>query len=53
MSCYIGLAGLVAAPGNLPALLVCNDHEEVGSASAAGAQGPFLEAVLDEAPARP
>ena len=46
MSCYIGLAGLLASPGNLPALLVCNDHEEVGSASASGAQGPFLEAVL-------
>jgi aspartyl aminopeptidase len=27
-------------------LLVCNDHEEVGSMSAAGAQGPFLKSVL-------
>jgi aspartyl aminopeptidase len=27
-------------------LLVCNDHEEVGSVSAAGAQGNFLESVL-------
>jgi aspartyl aminopeptidase len=27
-------------------LLVCNDHEEVGSLSAAGAQGPLLESVL-------
>jgi len=27
-------------------VLVCNDHEEVGSASASGAQGPFLRSVL-------
>ena len=27
-------------------LLVCNDHEEVGSVSASGAQGTFLESVL-------
>jgi aspartyl aminopeptidase len=26
--------------------LVCNDHEEVGSLSAAGAQGPLLSSVL-------
>ena len=27
-------------------LMVCNDHEEVGSVSAVGADGPFLEAVI-------
>ena len=27
-------------------MLVCNDHEEVGSQSAAGAQGPWLTSVL-------
>lgn len=46
MSCYIGLTALLASSGRLPALLVCNDHEEVGSTSAPGAQGPFLESVL-------
>ncbi len=46
MSCYIGLTALVSTPESLPAMLVFNDHEEVGSATAAGAQGPFLEAVL-------
>jgi len=45
-SCYIGLAGLLASSGTQPALLVCNDHEEVGSASASGALGPFLETIL-------
>jgi aspartyl aminopeptidase len=28
-------------------LLVCNDHEEVGSSSSSGAQGPFLSSVLE------
>ncbi|GBC61709.1 M18 family aminopeptidase [Desulfonema ishimotonii] len=46
MSCHTGLMALIGASGDLPCLLVCNDHEEVGSASVSGAQGPFLEAVL-------
>ena len=32
--------------GLVSTLLVCNDHEEVGSLSAAGAQGPLLKSVL-------
>ncbi|MGC8121882.1 M18 family aminopeptidase [Marinobacter sp. VGCF2001] len=47
LSCYIGLQALLATSGDEAALLVCNDHEEVGSMSAEGAQGPFLGAVLD------
>lgn len=46
LSCYIGLQALLAAGGSQSALLVCNDHEEVGSASACGAQGPMLENLL-------
>lgn len=33
-------------------LMVCNDHEEVGSVSACGAQGPFLQSVLSRISAR-
>ena len=47
LSCYIGLQSLLTASGEEAALLVCNDHEEVGSMSAEGAQGPFLSSVLD------
>lgn len=47
LSCYIGLRSLLDTSGQKPALLVCNDHEEVGSMSAEGAQGPFLGAVLE------
>ncbi|ERS91230.1 MULTISPECIES: M18 family aminopeptidase [unclassified Halomonas] len=46
LSCFIGLEALLAADGRQGALLVANDHEEVGSASACGAQGPFLGDVL-------
>ena len=47
LSCYAGLRSLLDAQGEQTVLLVCNDHEEVGSASAAGAQGPFLHTVLE------
>lgn len=47
LSCYIGVQSLLNASGDEPVLLVCNDHEEVGSMSAEGAQGPFLENVLE------
>ncbi len=46
LSCYTGLRALLDGDGAAGGLLVCNDHEEVGSLSAAGAQGPFLRSVL-------
>lgn len=46
LSCFIGLEALLASDGRQAAVLVANDHEEVGSASACGAQGPFLGDVL-------
>lgn len=46
LSCYVGLQALLAADGNVHSVLVCNDHEEVGSTSAVGAQGPMLKSVL-------
>ncbi len=47
LSCYVGLQALLAADGKHSVILVCNDHEEVGSASCCGAQGPFLRSVLE------
>ncbi|WP_249977121.1 M18 family aminopeptidase [Vreelandella olivaria] len=46
LSCFVGLEALLDCDGSQGALLVANDHEEVGSASACGAQGPFLGDVL-------
>ena len=46
LSCYVGLEALLLADGSQNAVLICTDHEEVGSASAVGANGPLLEQVL-------
>ncbi|HEY9035283.1 MAG TPA: M18 family aminopeptidase [Pseudomonadales bacterium] len=47
LSCYTGLQALMQAdPADGLQLLVCNDHEEVGSTSVTGADGNFLESVL-------
>ena len=46
LSCYAGLQAIIESDGAVSSLLVCNDHEEVGSLSAAGAQGPMLDSVL-------
>ncbi len=47
LSCFVGLQALTTSAGEHGALLVCNDHEEVGSTSAAGACGPMLTHTLE------
>jgi len=47
LSTYIGARALLDTSGDQAALFVSTDHEEVGSASACGAQGPFLKSVLE------
>jgi aspartyl aminopeptidase len=45
--CHSGLLALLAAAaGERTQVLVCNDHEEVGSGSMSGARGSFLEDVV-------
>ncbi|WP_022967093.1 M18 family aminopeptidase [Denitrificimonas caeni] len=46
LSCYSGLQALLHSDDQHSQVLVCTDHEEVGSNSACGADGPFLEQVL-------
>lgn len=46
LSTYVALRALISADGEHASMIVCNDHEEVGSVSASGAQGTFLSSVL-------
>ena len=46
LSCFVTTQALIQADATNTCLMVCNDHEEVGSVSAVGADGPFLEAVV-------
>lgn len=47
LSCFIGIKALITADKTQNSVLICTDHEEVGSASACGAQGPFLQQVIE------
>ncbi len=47
LSCFVGLRALVESDADTVSILVCNDHEEVGSSSYTGAAGPFLKTVLE------
>ncbi|MBG11318.1 MAG: M18 family aminopeptidase [Gammaproteobacteria bacterium] len=46
LSCFLACKALISCKNHHASLLVCNDHEEVGSTSSSGAQGPFLKSVL-------
>lgn len=46
LSCYVGLNALIHDDEHVANLLICTDHEEVGSMSTSGAQGSLLESVL-------
>ncbi len=47
LSCFTLIDALIHAPESRDALVVLNPHEEVGSVSATGAQGPFLSMLLE------
>jgi aspartyl aminopeptidase len=47
LSCHALVRAMAASPANRNRLIILNDHEEVGSLSMAGAQGPFLRSVLE------
>lgn len=47
LSCHACIEALAGCSGEVTAIAVLNDHEEVGSQSAIGAQGPFLQQVLE------
>lgn len=46
LSCFLGMKALIDSGTEQTCVLICNDHEEVGSRSEVGAQGPMLSDVL-------
>ena len=46
LSCFSLVTGLIDTESKQNSLIVLNDHEEVGSQTAPGAQGPFLKSTL-------
>ena len=47
LSSYIAARAIIDSDSDQPSLFISTDHEEIGSASACGAQGPFLKSVLE------
>ncbi len=47
LSCFAGLQALLESEGQQTTMLICNDHEEVGSVSACGANGSMLRSLLE------
>lgn len=47
LSCFTLIHALINSQEPQNALVILNDHEEVGSISAGGAQGPFLQMLLE------
>jgi len=50
LSCYCGMTAMLDAfksNPEKPQLLICTDHEEIGSQSACGAQGPLLKDIVE------
>lgn len=46
LSCFATVQALIDGGDQRNRLVVCNDHEEVGSVSAVGAQGPMLKDMM-------
>ncbi|OHV12291.1 M18 family aminopeptidase [Kushneria phosphatilytica] len=46
LSCFCSMEALIDSDHRQGALLIANDHEEIGSGSSSGAQGTFLGDVL-------
>jgi len=47
LSCFVGTQAIVQAGNDVSSLLICTDHEEVGSTSCCGAKGPMLQQFLE------
>lgn len=47
LSCFVGKTALAANGNRQNCLLLCSNHEEIGSVSSSGASGAFIDSVLE------
>lgn len=47
LSCYLAASAMQQAGTEVTSVLICNDHEEIGSQTEIGAQGPLLSELID------
>ncbi len=47
VSCFTAIQALLDADPNTNCMVILNDHEEVGSISTAGAQGPLVQMIFE------
>jgi aspartyl aminopeptidase len=47
LSCCVGVQAILNSDDEVSSLLICTDHEEVGSTSCCGAKGPMLQQFLE------
>jgi aspartyl aminopeptidase len=46
LSCFVGVTAMAETRADNNRLLICNNHEEIGSITATGAKGSFLHSIL-------
>ncbi len=47
LSCFVGMTAMLKAREKTNRILICNNHEEIGSSTTSGAQGTFLSSILE------
>ncbi len=47
LSCFVGMTAMLTSESQTNRILICNNHEEIGSSTTSGAQGSFLSSTLE------
>lgn len=47
LSCFVGMTAMLTSKATTNQILICNNHEEIGSTTTSGALGTFLSSILE------